>query len=662
MSYFCAMLGINKLNLQLNDRHLFKEVSFLVNPGEKLGLVGSNGAGKSTLLKTIAGEASVDSGNISKPKEFNIGYLPQELPFYDGKTVWQEAENSLREIKEVQEAIDDINHQLATREDYESDSYLKLIEDLNHYTERFNLIGGYSYHGQMEQILMGLGFKADDFHRQTTEFSGGWRMRIELAKLLLAKYDVLLLDEPTNHLDIHSIVWLEGFLKDFEGAIIMVSHDRSFLDNVTKRTVEIVNGKIYDYPVPYSKFVALREERRTLQMQEQKNQEKEIKHTQELIEKFRYKASKAAFAQNLIKKLDKMERIEIDDDDSRKISFRFPEGPRSGKVVLKAENLGKKYGERQIFSDANLEINRGERVAFVGQNGQGKSTLVKIITESLAHQGKLEIGHNVQIGYYAQDQTSSLDGDKTLLATVEDAAPEDLRKKSRDYLGAFLFSGEDVDKKVKVLSGGEKGRLALCKLLLHPHNVLVMDEPTNHLDLKSKDMLKQALLQYDGTLVLVSHDRHFLKDLADKIFEFRDGKVKPFLGDIDEYLEARKLEDFRQLEQSGGEKTSTKAEDTSTAKIQEGLSYQERKELDKALRKAQKEVEQWEQKIESLEAKIEDLDQKLHDPEQFKELSKQANFYQDYEADKALLEKHMQAWEKAQEKLQQLEAKQQANA
>lgn len=648
------MLGINKLSLQLNDRMLFDGISFLVNPGDKLGLVGSNGAGKSTLLKTIAGEATVDSGTISKPKEFAVGYLPQELPLHDGRTVWEEAETSLGEIKQLEAAIDDLNHQLATREDYESDSYLKLIEDLNHNTERFNLVGGYTYHADLEKILQGLGFKAEDYHRQTNEFSGGWRMRIELAKLLLAKHDVLLLDEPTNHLDIHSIIWLESFLKDYEGAIIMVSHDRTFLDNITKRTVEIVNGKVYDYAVPYSKFLAFREERRTLQMQEQKNQEKEIKHTEELIERFRYKASKAAFAQSLIKKLDKMERIEIDDDDSRKINFRFPPAPRSGKVVLKAEELGKAYGEKRIFSKVNIEVNRGERIAFVGQNGQGKSTLVKIIAEHLAHEGNLELGHNVTFGYYAQEQAKTLAGDKTLLETIEDAAPEDLRKKARDFLGAFLFSGEDVDKKVKVLSGGEKGRLALCKLLLFAHNLLIMDEPTNHLDLKSKEMLKNALLQYDGTLVVVSHDRHFLQDLADKIYEFRDGKVREFLGNIDEYLEARKLDDFRQLEK---EKSAAAAPIKEEKTEKTGLTYQERKQLDKDLRKAEREVHNLEAQIEKEEAAIEDIDAQLHDPEKFKDLSKEPDFYEKYEARKKALEQLMAEWEKAQERLHKMELK-----
>jgi len=651
------MLGINKLSLQINDRMLFNEVSFLVNPTDKLGLVGSNGAGKSTLLKTIAGEATVDSGNISKPKEFKIGYLPQELPLHDGRTIMEEAESSLGEIKHLQAAIDDINHQLGIREDYETDSYMKLIEDLNLYTDRFNLVGGYTYHAQLEKILLGLGFKPSDFHRQTIEFSGGWRMRVELAKLLLGAHDVLLLDEPTNHLDITSIIWLEDFLKNYEGAVVMVSHDRAFLDEITKRTVEIVNGKIYDYPVPYSRFVALREERRTLQFQEQKNQEKEVKQTEELIEKFRYKASKAAFAQNLIKKLDKMERIEIDDDDARKINFRFPPAPRSGKVVIKAEKVGKAFGEKRIFKNVDIEIARGEKVAFVGQNGQGKSTLVKIIAESLSHDGLLELGHNVTFGYYAQEQAKTLVGNKTVLETIEDAAPEDLRKKARDFLGAFLFSGEDVDKKVRVLSGGEKGRVALCKLLLFPHNLLIMDEPTNHLDLKSKDMLKNALKQYDGTLVVVSHDRHFLQGLTDKIYEFRDGAVNLFVGDIEEYLEARKLEDLRQLEL---EKDASKVQAAAVekAKVAEtGLDYKERKQLDKDLRKAEKEVSRFEENIEKLESHLAETDTQMLDLAKFSALTEQPSFYANYEADKEKLAKMMKDWEKAELSLAQLKKK-----
>jgi len=642
------MLGINTISLQYNDRILFRNISFLITPGDKIGLVGSNGAGKSTLLKIINGNINADSGDVSKPKDFSIGYLPQELPLYDGRTVWEEAESAFNEIKSLEEKIDHINEQLSTREDYESDSYLQLIEDLNKHTERFNLIGGYTYHAELEKILLGLGFTAEDFNRQTTEFSGGWRMRIELAKLLLQKNDLLLLDEPTNHLDINSIMWLEEFLQSQEGAILMVSHDRTFLDNITNRTVEVVNGRIYDYPVAYSRFVNLREERRQQQMQEQKNQEKEIKHTEQLIEKFRYKASKAAFAQNLIKKLDNMERIEIDEDDSRKIHFRFPPAPRSGKVVIKAENVGKEYDSKQVFKGVSLEVNRQERVAFVGQNGQGKSTLVKIITEKLAHDGKLEVGHNVDIGYYAQEQAKTLDGDKTLLQTVEDAAPEDLRKKARDYLGSFLFTGEDVEKKVKVLSGGEKGRLALCKLLLHPHNLLVMDEPTNHLDMKSKERLKVALQNFDGTLILVSHDRYFLQGLADKIYEFRNGKVKEFIGNIDEYLEARKFEDFRQVEQKQQEQKATEINKSPNN------NYQEQKQLDRDIRKAENKIKKLETEVEVLEAELAEWDKKLQDPLQFQELSKEPGFYEKYEARKADLDNLMVEWEKWQEKLAEL--------
>lgn len=644
------MIGIQNIQLQYNDRKIFNGVSLLINPSEKIGLVGSNGAGKSTLLKIINGNTSADSGTVSKPKGFEIGYLPQELPLYDGRTVWEEAESALSEVKSIEKQIEEINHQLANREDYESDSYLKLIEDLNHLTERFNMVGGYTYHADLEKILIGLGFKQEDFHRQTTEFSGGWRMRIELAKLLLSPHDLLLLDEPTNHLDIHSIVWLESFLSSYEGAILMVSHDRTFLDNITKRTVEVVKGKIFDYPVSYTKFTKLRAERREQQMLALKNQDKEIKHTEQLIEKFRYKASKAAFAQNLIKKLDNMERIEIDEDDSRKINFRFPPAPRAGKVVVKSDQVGKSYGEKQIFKGVDLEVNRYDKVAFVGQNGQGKSTLVKIIAESLAHDGELELGHNVDIGYYAQEQAKTLDGDITLLQTIEDAAPEDLRKRARDYLGSFLFSGEDVDKKVKVLSGGEKGRLALCKLLLHPHNLLVMDEPTNHLDMKSKEILKNALANYDGTLVVVSHDRYFLQGLTDKIFEFRERKVKEFIGSIDEYLEARKFEDFRQVEQKQKEQQSA-----INKKSEQKNDREERKRKEKELRKAEKKVSQLEEEIESLEQRLEELDVKLNDPVQFKEISAEdPNFYQKYESDQARLSELMSNWEKAQKDLESL--------
>lgn len=649
------MIGIQNIHLQYNDRKIFNGVSFLINPADKIGLVGSNGAGKSTLLKIINGEISSDAGSVSQPKGFEIGYLPQELPLYDGRTVYEEAESALSEVKEIEAKIEEINHQLATREDYESDGYLKLIEDLNHLTERFNMAGGYTYHGDLEKILIGLGFKSIDFNRQTTEFSGGWRMRIELAKLLLKPHNLLLLDEPTNHLDIHSIVWLENFLSSYEGAILMVSHDRAFLDNITKRTVEVVKGKIFDYPVSYSKFTTLRAERREQQMLALKNQDKEIKHTEQLIEKFRYKASKASFAQNLIKKLDNLERIEIDDDDSRKISFRFPPAPRSGKITIEAEKVGKSYGDKNIFKGVDLEINRNDKVAFVGQNGQGKSTLVKIIAEQLAHDGLLKLGHNVDIGYYAQEQAKTLDGDITLLQTIEDSAPEDLRKRARDFLGSFLFTGEDVEKKVKVLSGGEKGRLALCKLLLHPHNLLVMDEPTNHLDMKSKERLKNALRDYDGTLVVVSHDRYFLQGLTDKIFEFREGEVKQFIGSIDEYLEARKFEDFRQVEQKVEQKTK------STPKPNNKVDRDERKKNEKLLRQAERKVKQLETKIEDLEAKILDLDAKLNDPVLFKEISAvDPDFYQKYEADQAQLETLMIDWEKAQKDFETL-SKEEAN-
>ena len=658
------MLGINNIKLQYNDREIFKGVSFLISPGNKIGLVGTNGAGKSTLLKIIKGDITPREGTVNMPKDFAIGYLPQELPLYDGRTVWEEAESAFNEIKTLEKKIAAINEQLAEREDYESESYYQLIEDLNHYTERFNLIGGYTYHANLERILLGLGFTANDFDRQTTEFSGGWRMRIELAKILLQKNDVLLLDEPTNHLDINSIMWLESFLKEYEGAILMVSHDRTFLDTITSRTVEIVKGKVFDYPVPYSKFVALREERVEQQKQELKSQDKEIKHTEQLIEKFRYKATKASFAQSLIKKLDKMERIEIDDEDTKKINFRFPPAPRAGKSPIKATQVGKAYDGKTVFKGVDMEINRGERVAFVGQNGQGKSTLVKIIAENLPHEGTLELGHNINIGYYAQEQAKTLDDKKTVLATIEDAAPEELHKKARDYLGSFLFSGEDVEKKVKVLSGGEKGRLALCKLLLYPNNLLVMDEPTNHLDMRSKEMLKNALQHYDGTIILVSHDRYFLRDLADKVYEFRNGKVSEFIGSIDEYLQARRFDDFRQVEQkneaaAGSAQGKFNESDTSKEKEQnsDGLSYKERKQLDREVRKAEKTVQETETEIEKLEAYLQELDDQLQNPDEFKKLQSEPGFFDKYDEDKKRLDQLMQQWEKAEKLLQSLNKK-----
>lgn len=645
------ILSLNKVSLSFGGRDLFSDISFQVNQGDRIGLVGRNGAGKSTLLRLIAGAYSPDSGQIATPATFRLAYLRQELIKQPGLTVLQLAEKAFDEIKRIEQRLADINTEITTRTDYESQAYSDLLDELHHLTDRFSLLHGYTYQADIERVLKGLGFKSSDFNKLLSTFSGGWQMRAELARLLLTYPELLLLDEPTNHLDIESIIWLEEYLAQSNQTVILVSHDRTFLDNVTNRTIEISLGKIYDFNMSYSKYVAQRSEIKEKQLQAQKNQEKEIKQTEQLIERFRYKASKAAFAQSLIKKLDKIDRIEVDTDDTRSMQFRFPPAPRSGKVVVHGNDLGKSYGSNNIFKHVDLEIERGNRVAFVGQNGQGKSTLIKIISAALAHEGTLELGHNVKIGYYAQDQADSLDGDKTVLATIEDVADEDTRKRARDLLGSFMFSGDDVEKKVKVLSGGERGRLAMCKLMLEPINFLVMDEPTNHLDMRAKDVLKQALTQFDGTLLVVSHDREFLQGLVDKVYEFRDGKVKPYLGGIEFFLEQRKLENMRMLEKRSIEKNAAK-EDTSTKN-----NYKARKELEKEVRKVQNQLQKTEVEIEKLESSIKALDEAMMNPNTFKELSADPTYFDSYEKDKKHLETLMRNWESMGEELQILQNK-----
>lgn len=650
------MISINKISLGFGGRDLFKDISFQITDNDRIGLVGKNGAGKSTLLKIFSGEQSADSGNISYPNDISIGFLKQDLEFSSGKTVMEETESAFEEIKKLEARIEEINEAITTRTDYESDSYMDLITELNEATERFSMIGGYNFKADLERVLTGLGFKQEDFDRQTTEFSGGWRMRIELAKLLLQKNELMLLDEPTNHLDIESIIWLEEFLQTYEGAVLLVSHDRSFLDSVTNRTIEVSYGSIYDYKASYSKYVVLRQERREKQIQAKKNQDQEIKQTQMLINKFRAKASKAAFAQSLIKKLDKMVIIEVDEEDTKSMRFKFPPAPHSGKIALSAENVGKRYGDHQVFDGVDMLIEREEKIAFVGQNGQGKSTLAKIIIGELEHTGKVELGHNVKVGYYAQDQANSLDGNKTILQTIEDAADDNTRPRVRDLLGSFMFSGDDVQKKVKVLSGGEKGRVALCKLLLEPSNVLVLDEPTNHLDMMSKDVLKNSLKKYDGTLILVSHDRDFLQGLSNKVFEFRDGEVKEHLGDINSYLESRKVADFRQLELETNKKAAAKKED-SKKKEESGLTYDEKKQLEKDIRKETNALSKVEKEVEDLETTLAEIDEKLHNPEKFKKLSEDTEFFAKYEEMKSRLDTLMVDWEKQQATVEKLLAK-----
>ena len=628
------MLNIHSLSVSFGGEYLFQEISFRLNGGDRVGLIGKNGAGKSTLLKLLINDMPYDSGTIAKEKDIKIGFLRQDIDFEEGRTVLEEAYQAFEEIKALELKLDYINHQLAERTDYESDSYTQLIVDLSDITHHYEILGGYNYQGETEKILQGLGFSRDDFEKKTGTFSGGWRMRIELAKLLLQTNDVLLLDEPTNHLDIESIIWLEQFLKNYSGAVVIVSHDKMFLDNVTNRTIEISLGRIYDYNKPYSKYLVLRSEMKQQQLNAQKNQEKEIQQAERLIEKFRAKSTKASMAQSLIKKLDKIERIEVDEDDNSVMNVRFPISVMPGKVVTEIEDLSKSYGDKHVISNINLLIERDSKTAFVGQNGQGKSTLAKIIVGELEYTGFLKLGHNVQIGYFAQNQAEYLEGNKTVLDTMIDAATEKTRSKVRDILGSFLFKGEEVDKKVKVLSGGERNRLALAKMLLQPFNVLVMDEPTNHLDIKSKNVLKQALNNFEGTLILVSHDRDFLQGLTNKVYEFKDRKIKEYLGDIEYYLEQRKVEDFRAIE-----KKQVKPKKILKTTKKKEVSFEDQKKL-KAVKNKLSNVEN---KISSLEKEISVIDEAMLI--EYETTIAKPNFFESYEKKKKDVERLMQDWE-----------------
>ena len=544
------MFNAHNITVSFGGETLFDEISFRLGRGDHIGLIGKNGAGKSTLLKLMTLENQPTSGSFALEKNCKIGYLPQDLDFDNGRTVIEEAYLAFEEIKKVESRQEEIHKIMEQTQDYESQSYMELLDELNDLNNRFEMIGGYHYQSQTEKILLGLGFTMDDLNALTDTFSGGWRMRIELAKILLKENDILLLDEPTNHLDIESIIWLEQFLKKFKGALVMVSHDRMFLDQVTNRTIEILHQRIFDFKKPYSQYIKLRRELREQQQAAQKNQEKQIQQTEKLIERFRAKASKASMAQSLIKKLDKIDRIEIDPEENRKIKFQFSISHQPGKIILKAKDITKSFGDKHVLNSVNIEIERGEKIAFVGQNGQGKSTLAKILVGELESKGKVNLGHNVQIGYFAQNQSTYLDGTKTVIESAEDSATPENRIKVRDLLGSFLFQGDAVDKKVHVLSGGERNRLALCKLLLQPFNVLVMDEPTNHLDIASKNVLKEALKNFEGTLILASHDRDFIQGLCEKIISFKDKEVKAFLGDINSYLEDQKLSSLKELEKT----------------------------------------------------------------------------------------------------------------
>ena len=640
------MLNLHNVAVSFSGSYLFQGVSFKLSPGNRVGLIGKNGAGKSTMLKILSKEMSLDEGTMACDKNITIGILKQDIDFIQGRTVLEESYEAFAEIKSIERELDRVNTELAERTDYESAGFHDLMVALSDLNERYEILGGYHYQGETERVLQGLGFKREDFDRLTDTFSGGWRMRIELAKLLLQKHDVLLLDEPTNHLDIESILWLETFLNSYAGAVVIVSHDKMFLDNVTNRTIEISLGRIYDYQKPYSQFLALRDEIREQQLSTQKNQEKQIQQTERLIEKFRAKASKASMAQSLIKKLDKIDRIEVDGQDNAVMNVKFPVSIQPGKIILELDKVSKSYGDSLVLSEVSFLLERGSRTAFVGQNGQGKSTLAKIIVGELAHNGSLRLGHNVQIGYFAQNQAEYLDGNKTLLETMIDAANETNRAQVRDILGSFLFGGEEVDKQVKVLSGGERNRLALAKLLLQPFNVLVMDEPTNHLDMQSKEVLKRALLRFEGTLLVVSHDRDFLQGLTDNVFEFRDHKIKPYLGDIDYYLEQRKLTDFRAVEK----RTEPEKKKSDTSKIAEKqavtLSYEEQKKK----KTLQNRLGSIEKRIAELEAKIATCDAELF--ENYDSLVRKEGYMDAYQKLKTDLEEQFQQWEAVSQELE----------
>ena len=632
------MLNIHNLSISFQGEYLFEEITFKLSPGDRIGLIGKNGAGKSTMLKILAKELEPDSGQIAADKNLSIGFLKQDIDFVLGRTVLEESYEAFKEIKILEAKIDEINHQLVERTDYESDGYHQLMVDLNEIQHQYEILGGYNYQGETEKILQGLGFNRNDFEKLTDTFSGGWRMRIELAKLLLQNNDILLLDEPTNHLDIESIIWLEGFLKNYSGAVVIVSHDKMFLDNVTNRTIEISLGRIYDYNKPYSKFLVLRQEIKEQQIATQKNQQKQIEQTEKLIEKFRAKASKATMAQSLIKKLDRIERIEVDEDDNSVMKLNFPISIVPGKVVIEAHNISKNYDEVQVLKNINLTVERDSKTAFVGQNGQGKSTLAKIIVGEIKHEGTLKLGHNVQIGYFAQNQAEYLDGNKTVLDTMIDAANEKNRSKVRDILGSFLFGGDEAEKFVRVLSGGERNRLALAKLLLQPLNVLVMDEPTNHLDIKSKNVLKEALKKFEGTLILVSHDRDFLQGLTNRVYEFKDHKIKEYLGDIDFYLQQRNVENLREVEKRDVVKV--------TPKESNKQSYEDQKKLKSLNNK----LSNLESKIQQLEKDIKEMDVEL--ATNYDAAVSNSSFFESYQSKKKKLETHMEEWETVHEAIE----------
>lgn len=641
------MISIEQLKIEFNATPLFDDVSYVINKKDRIALVGKNGAGKSTMLKILAGMQTPTSGHVSIPRETTIGYLPQVMKLADSKTVMREAEQAFEQIFELQARLEQMNVELAERTDYESDEYHKLIEQFTNENERFLMMGGTNFQAEIERTLMGLGFTRDDFHRPTSEFSGGWRMRIELAKLLLRRPDVLLLDEPTNHLDIESIQWLENFLSTRANAVILVSHDRAFINNVTTRTIEISCGKIYDYRVSYNQFVELRKERREQQLRAYENQQKQIQDTEDFIERFRYKATKAVQVQSRIKQLDKIERIEVDEEDNFALRLKFPPASRSGSYPVICEDVGKKYGDHTVFHNVDLTIHRGEKVAFIGKNGEGKSTLVKCMMGEIEFDGKLTLGHQVQIGYFAQNQAQMLDENLTVFDTIDRVAVGDVRLRIRDILGAFMFGGENSDKKVKVLSGGERTRLAMIKLLLQPVNLLILDEPTNHLDMRSKDVLKEAIREFNGTVIVVSHDREFLDGLVTKVYEFGGGIVKEHLGGIYDFLQKRKIEHLDELNVNQTRqalsisKTKPDKEAEPPASTSR-LNYEAQKELNKKQKRVEKQIEECEAVIEETESALAILEARMATPEGASDML----LYEKHQKLKQQLDKAVETWEK----------------
>ena len=649
------MISLNNLTVSFGGWDLFQDITFMINPKDRIGLVGKNGAGKTTLLKVLTGEQPPTTGQVSRPAECTLGYLPQQMKVFDGKTVIEETATAFDEVNALEKEIARLTDELGARTDYESEAYAELIHRLNDANDRFHILGGENREAEMEKTLLGLGFERSDFNRQTREFSGGWRMRIELAKLLLRRPSVFLLDEPTNHLDIESIQWLEDYLKNYPGAVVLISHDRAFLDAVTNRTIELSLGKIADYKVSYSKYVELRKERREQMQAAYDNQQKMIEKTEEFIERFRYKPTKSNQVQSRIKQLDKIDRIEMEEEDLSRMNIKFPPAPRSGQIVLESKEVGKSFGAKHVFSGADFVIERGEKIALVGRNGEGKTTFARIVVgDTDATEGELRIGHNVNIGYFAQNQDDLMDGDATVFDTLDRVAVGDIRTRLRDILGAFLFRGEDIDKKVRVLSGGERSRLAMARLMLEPYNLLVLDEPTNHMDMRSKDILKEAVKKFDGTVIIVSHDREFLDGLVDKVYEFRDGKVKEHIGGIYDFLEKKRMASLQELERKKEvEKTaeSAKADSGLSAKEQ----YQEKQKRDRLLKSTRNDIRKVEEEVEQLEAEIADWDTKMADPSAHGIDLSDTKVFDHYNELKSKLAKAMKRWEELHFELEILE-------